>query len=270
MGMGKTRVRVNESQRDGWIKNFEKIEERGEYEAFLRTQDVTSSGIKTRFPCPINPGRVYHTLSNNETFTLVQLLHDPTVVDIKEQYPETNIKKSKAFAKALKIKHPRYTWSATDTVVTWDFLCTLLSGKKRAISVKPSYLIGDKRTEEKFDLERALAKSLGYEYLIVTDKEVKTEEVQNILRVLRGAVLETYLESLYPRWREEFFDYISESPHAPISAAVEQLSATLNINFIESFTLMQHAFWVHDISSDPKVPLYPEYSPYVLGVQAHA
>ena len=270
MGMGKTRVRTNESKRDGWVKNFEKIEERGEYEAFLRTQDVTSSGIKTRFPCPINPGRIYHTLSNNETFKLVLLLHDPTVVDIKEQYPETNVKKSKAFAKALKIKHPTYTWSATDTVITWDFLCTLLSGKKRAISVKPSYLIGDKRTEEKFALERVLAESLGYEYFIVTDKEVKTEEVQNILRVLRGARLETHLKALYTEWRSQFFEIITNAPYEPISMPIMQLSETFHISFIESFTLMQHAFWVSDISSDPKVPLYPEYSPYMLGVKTHA
>ncbi len=270
MGMGKTRVRVNQSQVEGWIKNFKKIEDRGDYEAFLRTQDVTSSGIKSRFPCPINPGRVYHTLSNNETYTLVKLLQDPTIVDIKEQYPETNVKKSKAFAKALKINHPKYTWSATDAVVTWDFLCTLLSGKKRAISVKPKHLMKDRRTIEKLILEEILALSLGYEFIIVTDDEVKTVEVENILRVLRGAVLEAHLKSVYTKWRNDFFELLAESPHAPISMAIEQLSATLHISFIESFTLMQHAFWVQDISSDPMVPLYPEYSPYVLGVQTHA
>jgi len=268
--MGKTRVRVSQSQVAGWIKNFKKIEERGDYEAFLRTQDVTSSGIKSRFPCPINPGRVYHTLSNNETFKLVQLLQDPMVVDIKEQYPETNVKKSKAFAKALKIKHPKYTWSATDMVITWDFLCTMMSGKKRVISVKPKYLMEDRRTKEKLILEKALAEVLKYEYVIVTDEEVKTEAVQNILRVLRGAVLETHLKSLYPQWRHDFIEFISKSPNLPISEAIEQLSENLNINYIESFTLMQHAFWVNDISSDPEVPLYPEYSPYVLGVHTHA
>lgn len=270
MGMGKTRVRVNQSQVEGWIKKFKTIEERGDYEAFLRTQDVTSSGIKSRFPCPINPGRVYHTLSNNETYTLVQLLQDPTIVDIKEQYPETNVKKSKAFAKALEINHPTYTWSATDAVITWDFLCTLLSGKKRVISVKPKHLMKDRRTIEKLILEELLALSLGYEFIIVTDDEVKTEEIQNIFRVLRGAVLDTHLKSLYTQWRNGFFELIDKSPYEPISMAIEQLCETLHISFIESFTLMQHAFWVQDISSDPTVPLYPEYSPYVLGVQTHA
>lgn len=116
MGMGKTRVRTTSSIQKAWITNFEQKSARGDYEPFYRTQDITSSGIKGRIPCPINPGLVYHTLSLNETFTLIQLLHDPLVVDIKEQYPELDVKKSKAFAEALGIKHPRHVWSTTESV----------------------------------------------------------------------------------------------------------------------------------------------------------
>ncbi len=92
--MGKTRVRATKEIRDKWIKEFLEKEAQGRYEPFYRTQDVTSSGVKARVPCPHSPGRVYHTLSTNETFTLMELLHDPLVVDIKEQYPVVDVRKS--------------------------------------------------------------------------------------------------------------------------------------------------------------------------------
>ncbi|MDF3123493.1 TnsA endonuclease N-terminal domain-containing protein [Rheinheimera sp. 1928-s] len=270
MGMGKTRVRTTSSIQKAWITNFEQKSARGDYEPFYRTQDITSSGIKGRIPCPINPGLVYHTLSLNETFTLIQLLHDPLVVDIKEQYPELDVKKSKAFAEALGIKHPRHVWSSTESVITWDFLVELKFGPKRAISVKPEYLLKDRRTVEKLKLEKALAESLGYEHIVVTDKQVKTEEVKNIFRILRGANLPSDLKRIYSTWFQHFRALVRESFYRPLSETVESLACDNHLSYVDSFTLMQHAFWVWDITSDPTVPLYPEYSPYVLGVEIHA
>ncbi|MBE0369661.1 TnsA endonuclease N-terminal domain-containing protein [Pseudoalteromonas aurantia] len=270
MSMGKTRVRTSQATQRFWIKNFKKKEASGEYEPFYRTQDITSSGIKGRIPCPNNPGRVYHTLSLNETYTLVQLLQNPLVENIKEQYAETDLAKTKAFAKEFKIKHPTHTWSSTDSVITWDFLCDMKIGPRLAISVKPRHLLNDRRTVEKLKLEKALAQSLGYEHIITTDDQVKTEAVQNIFRILRGANLEPKLSAIYPDWITQFKLLVTDNIHTPISVQIEKLADRYNINFVESFTLMQHGFWVRDITSDPEEPIYPEYSPYILGMKIHA
>lgn len=271
MGMGKTRVRVTSSQQQRWINDFEQREKLGNYEAFYRSQDITSSGIKGKIACPNNPGRVYQTLSLNETFTLVQLLHDPLVVDIKEQWAVTDLNKSRAFAAALAIKHPTHVWSSTSSVITWDFLCDMKFGPKRAISVKPENLLKDKRTEEKLKLEKVLAESLNYEHQIVTDKEVKTEEVKNIFRFLRGAKIDAYLRDLYPSWLEQLPGLIAgEGAYESLSDAVQKAATKLSISYNESFVLMQHAFWKRDVSSDPTVPLYPEHSPYFLRVNIDA
>lgn len=280
MGMGKTRVRVTPSQQQKWLEDFERRLELDDYEAFYRTQDITSSGVKGKIACPINPGRVYQTLSFNETYTLVQLLHDPMVVDIKEQYAVTDLNKSKAFAEALNIKHPTHVWSGTDAVITWDFLCSRMFGPKLAISVKPEGLLDDERTREKLALEKALAESFKYEHVIITDKEVKTEEVRNIFRFLRGATIDADLKLQYSVWLKQFISLVgcdgkseplsSADFYEPISGAIRKTSESLGITYRESFTLMQHAFWVRDVSSDPMVPLYPEYSPYILGVNVNA
>ena len=171
MGMGKTRVRTLAKTQKRWIKNFEAKEAEGNYEPYFRTQDITSSGFKARLPCPRNNGRVYHLLSQNETNTLITLLHDPMVIDIKEQYAVTDLPKSKAFARALEINHPKHVWSSTDSVITFDFLCTMKFGPQKAISVKPAHLLTDRRTKQKLALERALAESMVINFAIATDEK---------------------------------------------------------------------------------------------------
>lgn len=270
MGMGKTRVRTSAKLQRKWISDFSEKEERGEYEPFYRTQDVTSSGFKARIPCPHNAGRVYHLLSQNETNTLIQLLHDPLVIDIKEQYPITDIAKSKAFAKALEIKHPKHVWSATDKAITFDFVCTLVGGKKRAVSVKPKHLVEHKRTNEKLILEKTLAESLGWEYEITTDEQKNSEAVRNIFRILRGANLPIELVNEYTDFKDHFVRLLSKRTYHPLRNIIHEVANIKGIDFIDSFTLMQHGFWIHDIYSDPEVALLPEHSPYYLGLKVNA
>ena len=204
MGMGKTRVRTTVKTQKKWIKDFQNKEAEGNYEPYFRTQDITSSGIKARFPCPRTPGRVYHLLSQNETNTLITLLHDPMVIDIKEQYAVTDLPKTKAIARALGINHPKHVWSATDSVITFDFLCKKKFGPDKALSVKPARLLTDPRTEQKLALEQAIAECMEIEYEIVTDEKRDSEEVRNIFRFLRGANLPDHLVYLYSDWKSHF------------------------------------------------------------------
>lgn len=270
MGMGKTRVRTLARTQKRWIKNFEEKKAEGNYEPYFRTQDITSSGFKARFPCPRNTGRVYHLLSQNETNTLITLLHDPMVIDIKEQYAVTDLPKSKAFARALEINHPKHVWSSTDSVITFDFFCTMKFGPPRAISVKPAHLLTDPRTEQKLALERALAESMEIDFEIATDEKRNSEEVRNIFRFLRGANLPEHLIYRYVDWISYFRRILTSELHSPLNSLVKKIADIQDISFVDSFTLMQHGFWVKDITSDPELALLPEYSSYYLGVQLHA
>mgnify|MGYP003641435298 CR=1 FL=1 len=270
MGMGKTRVRTTKRIQQGWIDNFEEKLENCEYESFYRTQDITSSGFKARFPCTRIAGKVYHLLSQNETNTLIKLLHDPLVVDIKEQYPVTDLAKSKAFAEALKIKHPRHTWSATDSVITFDFLCEMTSGRKKVISVKPKIFLKDRRTQEKLSLEQALAETMGYEFDIATEEDKNSEEVKNLFRVLRGATLPVGLVDIYQSWKQCFAIFLKQDIHQQLRVLIQRVSEHLDISFNESFWLMQHGFWIRDLVSDYTRPLLPEHSAYLLELQVNA
>jgi hypothetical protein len=267
MSMGKTRIGITDSLRDSWVEQFKKNENAGNYEAFLRTQDVSSHGFRSRVPCVYENKRFYHTMSFNETLTLTELLHDPEVIDIKEQYPVTDIEKSRAFAEELDIKHPRYFGTAVDSIVTWDFLVTLIGGKKRVISVKPKALLEDKRTKEKLILEEALAKSMGYEFKVTTDEDVRTEKIRNIIRCVRGAVLTVELQAIYAKWLSSFFKKIKKNNYEELNVTISELADKYKISYVKSFTLMQHGFWVKDITSDQSLPLRPDSTPFFMGVE---
>jgi hypothetical protein len=267
MSMGKTRIGITDSLRDKWVEQFKKKEQAGNFESFLRTQDVSSHGFRSRVPCVYENKRFYHTMSFNETLALAELLHDPEVIDIKEQYPITDIDKSRAFAEQLGIKHPRYFGTAVDSIITWDFLCTLIGGKKRVVSVKPKALLEDKRTKEKLTLEEALANALGYEYRITTDEDVRTEKVRNIIRCVRGAVLSIELQLIYAKWLSEFFRKIKKNTHEELNITIDELAEKFKISYVQSFTLMQHGFWIKDVTSDETLPLRPDSTPFFMEVE---
>lgn len=268
MSMGKKRRGVTESLRDKHIEDFERGLATGNYQPFFRTQDLSSKGIRGRIADPNKQGRIYHCLSLNETFKLIDLLRRPDIVDIKEQYAYTNLEKSRAFAKQLEIRHPKYKWSSLDAVITFDFFCTLDTAKNLVISVKPEEELEDKRTQQKILLEEVICESEQYEYQLALDSNIKTEETRNLIRVIRGAKLNEKLNSIYPQWLAEFSFSLLTMENEPLSSLIKQVGTKQSLTFKESFTLMQHAFWIGHIKSDPEIPLLPEFTPYQLGVKS--
>lgn len=268
--MGKKRRDVSASLRDSWLKAWGLKESDGQYEAFIRTFDISSTGVKSRYPCPYTDGRFYQTLSLNETFKLIHLLRDLTIVEIKEQYAVTPIERSVAFAEALGIKHPHYPGCSTYIVLTWDFLCKTISGGYKVISVKPQSVLGNKRTRELLTLERALAISMGYEYELALDVELKTIETQNYVKASLGAKLAAHLSCIYKTWLPNFFFCLSEYEYEPLLHSIKESAKVTGMGLQDAYRLMLHAYWVGDISSDPTLALLPEFSPWELGVTINA
>lgn len=265
--MGKTRLKISASLREKWVQQFERKQDALQYEPFIKTQDFSSSGIRSRIPCINEARRVYHTMSFNESLTLLELLRNPDIIEIKEQYPFINVEKSAAFAKELGIKHPRYRGSKTDAIITWDFLCTRLDGSKKVISVKPKSELLKPRVQEKLELEKALAESEGYEYIIVTDEEVRTEKSRNLQRVIRGANLPSELNSIYRVWLKAFSQCIEDLMHEDMKHSIAKVASKLELTYSQSLLLMQHGFWLQDLVSNDSVPLHLRTTPFKMGVR---
>lgn len=91
------------------------------YKPWLQIQDVPSSGRSHR-PYGIKSGRVHHLLSDGEWKCFLKLESDPSVVEIREQFPLDRMETFR-IANQLGIRHPR-TLDGTPYVMTLDFLVT--------------------------------------------------------------------------------------------------------------------------------------------------
>lgn len=91
------------------------------YRPWLQIQDVPSLGRSHR-PYGIKTNRVHHFLSDGEWKSFLKFEADPTVVDIREQFPMDRLQTLRAAIK-LGYKHP-VTSDGTPYVMTVDFLIT--------------------------------------------------------------------------------------------------------------------------------------------------
>jgi len=105
----KTRQKITDKIRDGWIKKWELENERSaHYVSFIKTQDIKSLGSKSRTPDFAEPGQDRDLLSTNERHFFYRMRYSNKFVWIKEQFPLLPIERAEAIAKSLGIRYPTY------------------------------------------------------------------------------------------------------------------------------------------------------------------
>ena len=108
------------------------------YCPWLKVYDLPSRGRSHRL-FGIKTGRVHHLLSDGEWKSFLRYEFDPSVLDIREQFPLDRYQTMKT-ACDLGFKHP-VTTDGTPYVLTIDFLITRLFGDRletEALSFKYS------------------------------------------------------------------------------------------------------------------------------------
>lgn len=110
------------------------------YKPWLLVHDVASQGRSSRIA---SGGRVVHTLSDWETAALRDFQWDPTVVDVKEQFPLAQ-RDTLRIAVEINVKHPADGSPREPIVMTTDFLVTrMVAGRleRSAYAVKENAAI---------------------------------------------------------------------------------------------------------------------------------
>lgn len=135
------------------------------YKPWLYVHDVASKGRSSRIA---SGGRVIHTLSDWETAAFRDFQWDPSVIDVKEQYP-LELADTLRIAAEMKVRHPADGSPREPIVLTTDFLVKRLVGgriNQAAYAVKENAAtdLGDartrgqkvsaRRTRQKLEIER--------------------------------------------------------------------------------------------------------------------
>ena len=149
-----------------------------DYKPWLYVHDVASRGRSSRIA---TGGRVLHTLSDWETAAFRDFQWDPTVVEVKEQFPLV-LEDTLRIAAAMKVRHPSDGQPREPIVMTTDFLVTRMIGGllvPSAYAVKENgaldlslartrgQMVSIRRTRQKLEIERRywLERETGWTWL---------------------------------------------------------------------------------------------------------
>ncbi|MBT2653242.1 TnsA endonuclease N-terminal domain-containing protein [Oceanobacillus sp. ISL-73] len=151
------------------------------YKPWLTIQDVPSTGRVHR-AVGWKTSRQHHLLSDLEFsyFCLCDWADD--VIDIREQFP-LDREMTMRMADEKGIKHPKDNKSSTPIVMTTDFFLVVNNNEKvnyKARTLKHSEDLNDKRTMEKFEIEREYWEKQGIDWAIVTEHEIPTNLIDNL------------------------------------------------------------------------------------------
>lgn len=161
--------------------NFKDIPRGKDYVPALKVQSVNSDGQSARIP-GIKTGRQHDLLSLNEQYYFLISEFSDFVEDIREQFP-MNIDKTLLIASELGIEHPYDKKKNEPYLMTTDFCISI---KKDDIkydivrTIKPAEKLLDRRTIEKFEIERVFWEREGINWGVVTELEINKTLAMNI------------------------------------------------------------------------------------------
>ncbi|MCM3081677.1 TnsA endonuclease N-terminal domain-containing protein [Brevibacillus invocatus] len=149
-----------------------------DYLPWLEIQDVPSEGRATRGK-GWTTNRRHEFMSDLERDYFYILDFTDEVTDIREQYPLLPLEETMMIAEKIGVKHSNIQNKDEPVVLTTDFLITV-GNKNVARTVKPASELEDKRTIEKFEIERRYWESRHVDWGIITDLDIPDYFVRNI------------------------------------------------------------------------------------------
>lgn len=148
------------------------------YVPWIYIQDFASRGVVSRVKGRTT-GRVHHLMSNYELAYFYVLEWSDAVIDIREQYPLSDLEYAVSIASKAGIKYPADQISGYPYVLTCDFMVTTKEGLK-ARTIKMTTELSKKRTLEKLEIERRYWLAKRIDWKIVTEHEIPLQKAKNI------------------------------------------------------------------------------------------
>jgi hypothetical protein len=255
----KTRRRITRHIRNSWIESFEKMNRLSKhYISFIKCQDLISSGAKNRTPDYQETGNDFDLLSLNEHFFYLQLLRDPRITWIKEQYPLLPIERAISIAKTLGVRYPTYPYSdSVEVVMTVDFYCGTIFGYDVAYSIKDAADIeqlskATKRVKSNFEnkqlIERVFheSKKEKCKWFLISSDCIKTIYSENLQRLAPYIILKTALMFYLASWLMCFKSYLGLKQQLSLADLLQTTATDMQLEYTDVISMFNHSLW-HDL-----------------------
>ena len=152
------------------------------YIPYLHASDI-SPIFSYRYRMKGIHNRTYHLGSKFEYYVFHQLMSNPHVIEIREQFPLLNRGVTLSICEALKINHPGYNKQGkVAQIMTTDFLVTVDNGsykKELAIEVKKCSTLADARELDLLEIKSVYFNHLGIDLKVVTEYQMDKEIVMS-------------------------------------------------------------------------------------------
>jgi len=204
---------------------------------WISVQDFPSKGTVSRVSGH-KTNRVQHFLSRNELNYFYLLEWSDEVLNIREQYPLSDIALAAAAASGAGIKYPKDSISGFPYVLTCDFMITSRKGLK-ARTIKLSSELCSRRTIEKLEIERRYWQELGIDWNLITEHEIPIQKVRNIEWLHTSATLPENLAN--PRLQIELLKRIQAG--YPIIHIVNAIDEEFTLPVGSGLKIFKHLLW---------------------------
>ncbi len=154
------------------------------YKPWIEVFDVSSLG-RSRRVWGLKTGREHHFLSE-----FIACEWSRAVIDIREQYP-LDRELTQTIAQQLKIRHPHYPGTKVPTVMTVDFLLTVMGPDGEsyiALNAKRDEEAEDATSLEKLEIQRTYFEQIECAHYLMYHSQLPKQKIKNIYWI-RDALL---------------------------------------------------------------------------------
>jgi hypothetical protein len=192
-----------------------------DYVQGVTVQNFSSSGQMWRI-LSRTTGRVHHLMSSLEYKIFIMLDVNPSIVDIKTQFPH-NLNNSLAVAVHLGINHPPQN-SIEKSELSTDFVITYQDEFEAKLGIYAKYAkdLDSYRTIEKLQLEMCSLALLNVPLMIVTENEID-KLLTRSLEWLMLANLEDLNTKLTPEYVVQLYEGLAQEPDQTLVSYLTQL-----------------------------------------------
>lgn len=242
-----------------------------DYKPWLTIQDVGSTGTCSRIK-GWKTSRIHHLLSQYERSYFYILDWSPGVSDILEQFPLLPLSETIEIAEKLGFRHPIDPKTKELIVMTTDFYIAVRQGlgvSYQARTVKPSEHLEDKRTIEKFEIERQYWNKKDITWGIVTERDIPPVLVKNIEWLHDRFYTDTLSlsERDILRAKKLLIQWIAQR-NDPLTEITADCDDKLGLEPGNSLSVVRHMLAKHELRVDMNQPINPRKKLVLLETQS--
>lgn len=223
------------------------------YQPWLKVREVPSRGSSHILP-GVKVLREHQLLSDAEYHYNITLEFDPSVIDIREQFPLLPREETAAIASSLGYPLTRYPYSSELLVFTTDFLVTKLDnhGKEYLEAKSIKYLRDLKKAQadgkaepimQRLQIEREYWSRRGVDWKLEFAENLSDVYLNNLIALRTYANLPVRLDK--PQLVEKIINYLmlAQTDKIPVKTLLQKMSKYLFLPYVDVKILYFHLLW---------------------------